>query len=97
LTDAPAPVVPAYRNPDTTPFIYFDIVPTFGVMEGAIQIELAARTISPDGAGTKLDFICTAHLRCSPVAALALRDAITKAVDMLQQPQEGSPDKTAMN
>lgn len=42
--DADAP--PPYRNADTAPFIYFDFAPTFGIIAGAIGIELAARKSS---------------------------------------------------
>jgi hypothetical protein len=49
---------------ESAPFIYFDGVPTFGIRNGAIQIELAANTILPDGKGVKIDVVMTAHLRC---------------------------------
>lgn len=65
------------------PFIYFDSAPTFGTGSGAIQIELAARIIVPVSGGTRNDFVLTAHLRCSPAAAIDLRNAIDKALGML--------------
>lgn len=65
------------------PFIYFDHAPTFGTQSGAIQVELAARIIAPAQGGTRNDFVLTAHLRCSPNAALELRNAIDKALGML--------------
>jgi hypothetical protein len=52
---------------ESAPFIYFDGVPTFGIRNGAIQIELAANTILPDGKGVKIEVVMTAHLRCSPL------------------------------
>jgi hypothetical protein len=66
------------------PFIYCDGVATFGLQGGVIQIELAANTTVPDGAGTKEELLIVAHLRCAPGAARAIRDAIDK---MLAEPR----------
>lgn len=86
MADAPKP--PPYRNAEAAPFIYFDFAPTFGVMGGAIQVELAARTLIPTETGGALaEIISTAHLRCSPVAARGLLEALTKALEMAEQPQ----------
>jgi hypothetical protein len=86
LTAAPPP---SFKNPDSTPFIYFDIAPFFGIMAGAIQIELAARTLSPtQDERISTEFITTAHLRCSPAAARHLREAIDKSLEMLERPHE---------
>jgi len=67
---------------DTAPFIYFDFVPTHGVLNGAIQIELAARTMAPtkDG-GVRATNIEVGRLRCSPIAAQFLRDASKHCVE----------------
>ena len=73
---------------ESAPFIYFDGVPTFGIRNGAIQIELAANTILPDGKGVKIDVVMTAHLRCSPTAASSLRKTIDKALALLEQEQQ---------
>jgi hypothetical protein len=62
--------------------IYCDGVATFGVQGGVLQIELAANTIVPDGAGTKSEFLVVAHLRCAPEAAKAIRDAIDRALEI---------------
>ena len=97
-TDPAAP--PAYRHSDSAPFIYFDVVPAYGIMEGAIQIELGARLIipHPSGTGTIIEFVGSGHIRCSPTAAVSLRDAINKALNMLQSPpDELPPDGTAIN
>jgi len=82
---------------EQAPFIYFDGVVTYGVNNGAIQIELAANTIMPDGPGTKTDVLITAHLRCSPAAASALRDMIDKALAMLQLPIDTSSQSAKPN
>jgi hypothetical protein len=78
-----------------TPFVYFDIVGAHGIMNGAIQLELAARILvaKPDG-GVDIKFITSARLRCSPVGASNLRLAIDGALKMLEQPQQG-PAATA--
>jgi hypothetical protein len=92
------PVQPtiALTGNEWAPFIYCDGVSALGTQAGAIQIELAARTIlpTPDG-GTRNEYVATAHLRCSPAAAIALKEALDKALAMLaqamQQGQEQPP------
>jgi len=78
---------------ELAPFVYFDGAPTFGIHNGAIQIELAANTLLPEGKGVKIDVVMTAHLRCSPAAASVLRETIDKALALLQrgQPQVAQP------
>lgn len=68
------------------PFIYFDGSPTYGVMHGAINVELIARTIVPGHLVTSSELVVTAHLRCSPIAARELRDTLDKALFMLERP-----------
>ena len=74
----------------TAPFIYFDLAPTYGTNSGAIEIELTARTIIPviETNSIRNEAVIVAHLRCSPVAAGSLREAITKALEMLTQPSQ---------
>lgn len=83
------PVTPPYQESDAAPFIYFDAAATFGVLAGAVQIELASRilTPTPDG-GVAVRFLCNGRLRCSPTAAVHLRDALNAALNMLEQPQD---------
>jgi hypothetical protein len=85
---AEIPEVRIAPESSVAPFIYFDGVPTFGIRNGAIQIELAANTIVPEGKGVKIDVVMTAHLRCSPAAARGLRETIDKALALLQQGQQ---------
>lgn len=90
---------PGFRDCGTAPFIYFDIIPTFGVLNGAVQIELASRVLTPraDG-GVNLHLLSTGHIRCSPAAAISLRDGINKALEMLTQPQgEQTPAANKLN
>jgi hypothetical protein len=84
-----------YENVDTAPFVYFDLSPTHGIFSGSIQIELAARILNavPDGS-VEIKFITTGRLRCSPTAALNLRNAIDASLKMLEQPQQ-APAATA--
>jgi hypothetical protein len=72
----------------TAPFVYFDNVSACGVLAGAIQLELVANAllfVSPQQSASEL--VAVAHLRCSPQAAVHLRDIIQKALDMLAEPQ----------
>jgi hypothetical protein len=73
---------------ERAPFVYFDGVSCFGHHNGAIQIELAANLLMPLGPNVRVDIIQTGHLRCSPAAAIALREALDKALAMLQQGQQ---------
>jgi hypothetical protein len=75
--------MPVKINPASSqaaPFIYSDGVATWGIQGGVIQIELAANSIVPDGAGTKEELLIVAHLRCSPEAAKLIRVAIDRAL-----------------
>jgi hypothetical protein len=91
MADPVHPQSPTFKHPDSVPFIYFDIAPNFGVLAGAVEIELAARTLipAPDGK-TLVQFVGTGHLRCSPAAAAHLREALNKALEMLEHPQEAA-------
>ena len=94
MTDKPA--APAAKTvelvnsgSENAPFIYFDGAVTYRVLHGAIQIQLAARTIIPAPEGmTGEAHVITAHLRCSPNAALSLKAAIDNAF-LLLAPTEG--------
>jgi hypothetical protein len=89
------PVIISNSSSERAPIIYFDGASCFGHHNGAIQIELAANLLMPVGAAVRVDVVQTAHLRCSPAAALALREALDKALAMLklgqQQPEEAIP------
>jgi hypothetical protein len=83
------PTSPPYVDGGTAEFIYFDFAPAFGVLAGAVQIELAARTLVPvpDG-GVDVRILPTARLRCSPTAAGHLRDALNGALQQLEELQQ---------
>jgi hypothetical protein len=74
---------------ESAPFIYFDTVLTAGVYQDNIRLEVGASTVIPTGDGAaKTVHVITAHLRCSPSAALTVRDAIDKAL-LLLAPAKG--------
>jgi hypothetical protein len=82
------PVIISTSSSERAPIIYFDGASCFGHHNGAIQIELAANLLMPVGAAVRVDVVQTAHLRCSVAAALALREALDKALAMYQQGQQ---------
>jgi hypothetical protein len=93
MTDAPdqpsRKLAAGYVPVPTAPIIYFDFVPTYGVLSGAIQVELAARTMAPlENGRVSTNKVETGRLRCSPTAAKSLRDALDAALRMLEQPQQ---------
>jgi hypothetical protein len=65
----PDTVTTPYEDCSTAPFVYFDIVPTHGIMNGAIQIELASRILAPGDGAVVIKFLTSGRLRCSPSAA----------------------------
>ena len=81
----------AASSSEQAPFVYFDGVPTYGVHAGVLQLELGANTVMPEGTGTRTDVLITAHLRCSPQAALNLRDAINRILEMAGVDQTNQP------
>ncbi len=92
--------LPAHRILDNAAFVYFDAAPTYGSMNGAVQIELASRTLTPTGGrpgDIAVEFVINTHLRCSPAAALSLRDAIDAALELLKQPQTSPAAAAKLN
>ena len=67
---------------ERAPFIYFDGVATIGVNAGAVQLELTADAVVPEGTGTRREVLITAHMRCSPTAAMKLRDCLNKVLEI---------------
>lgn len=96
--DAPATnpggVIISTGSSERAPFVYFDGASCFGHHNGTIQVELAANMLLPVGTGVRVDVIQTAHLRCSPAAAMALREALDKALTMYQHGQSGVQAET---
>ena len=73
---------------EQAPFIYFDGVLCFGQHQGTIQIELGANVPVPAGTGVRVNVLQTAHIRCSLLAALSLRDALNKALALIEQEKD---------
>lgn len=75
-------------------FIYFDAVNAYGVLNGAIQIELVANVLRAEATGrvegVKAD---AGHIRCSPAAAADLLLALQSALKMLEN-QHQAPAAT---
>jgi hypothetical protein len=89
---------PPYEDIPGAPVIYFDIVGANGVMNGAVQIELAQRILVPiAGGGVQIKFASSGRLRCSPAAARMLIEALTGALAMLEQPQEPTAAASKLN
>lgn len=80
------------------PVVYFDIVAAYGTMNGSIEAELATRVLLPRTDGTTdVKFLSSGRLRCSPSAALQLRNALDAALKMLEQPQANAVATSTMN
>ena len=80
------------------PVVYFDIVAAYGTMHGGIEAELATRILLPRTDGTTdVKFLSSGRLRCSPTAALQLRNALDAALKMLEQPQANAVATSTMN
>jgi hypothetical protein len=93
----PETAIPPYENVTAAPIIYFDFVAANGMMNGAIEIELAYRNLIPNTTGgLDVRLATSARIRFSPAAAMALKAAIDNSLAMLQpNPQQpvASPGK----
>jgi hypothetical protein len=79
-------------------FVYFDGVEALGQFNGSIQLELVANVLdASDDGGVKVRRVTTAHLRCSATAAADLAQAITKALEMLKNPDKNPVAVGKMN
>ena len=80
------------------PVLYFDIVAAYGTMNGTIEAELATRVLIPKTDGTTdVKFLSSGRLRCSPTAAVQLRNALDAALKMQAQPQANATATSTMN
>ena len=80
------------RNKDDAPFVWFDTAPLYGHDDGAVIIELAARTIvaSTTGGATS-EFVIAGRLRCTATGAKDLRSAIDSALKMIEKSELSNP------
>lgn len=94
--NAPAPVSYHARPIDKlasahAPFLYFEEAPTFGHVNGVIQITLEATSLQGTGEGAvSAERVIVAHLRMNIPAASALKGAIEGALLLAQPPQSAS-------
>jgi hypothetical protein len=79
---------PVFKDNPNAPFIYFNIAQSFGVIAGAIEVELVARSLIPSTGTLTAEFVTIARLRCSPLAAASLRDALNSVLDLAKKVQE---------
>jgi hypothetical protein len=87
-----------YEDLTTAPFIYFDVVPVHGTMNGCLQIEVAARVLTPaPGGKAEVKFLTTGRLRCTKAAAVNLRDAIDLGLRMLDEAERGPVAAAKLN
>ena len=91
MPDENAPKTPdaiIYVDNSHAPVVSFDIAPAHGVLAGTVQVELASRTLNPLADGSvEIKFVTSGRLRCSPAAAMHLRNSLDAALRMLEQPQ----------
>ena len=79
------PVLDTYH----APLIFFDGVPTFGRADAVYSLTLSAgRTWVGTSGSVVSDRIVVAYLRCHAKALLNLREAIDKALLLVQKEQE---------
>ncbi len=94
MSDKPEKTPPAIRGTQISvigsaqaPILYFDDAPTFGVLNGVVQVTLDAMQLYPDPTGIKHELVIVAHLRMSIRAARALRSALEGALLIAAPPE----------
>lgn len=90
--------VPLYEDVASAPLVYFDLVACNGIMNGAVQVEVAQRILVPipDG-GVNVKFATSGRIRCSPAAAQALISGLQAALKMLEQPEPVTASASKLN
>jgi hypothetical protein len=89
--------LPEYVDLSAVPYIYFDMAPAYGYMAGIVQVELAARTLTPNPEGpVEVKYVAVGR-RCSAVAAGHLRDALNASLKMFEKPQEAPAAASRLN
>lgn len=84
-----AAAAPLLKNSAAAPIVYFNNVPVMGTYGGDIEIELAIGCLMPKPDGKVVrELNCSAHLRCSPIAAAQLMDALEKALAIHAKQQQ---------
>jgi hypothetical protein len=68
------------KDPANAPFIFFEAAPAFGNANGIVNVTLVASRHLLSGTLVTTDVVAVAHLRCSVPAAMALRNALDRAL-----------------
>ena len=97
MTEKPAPATSAelfvpIQDLPSAPIIFFEFCPTLGNNNGLINVMLATGLVMPtSGPGTETVPVAVAHLRCTTAAAVQLREALGKALQMgvVFEPSQG--------
>lgn len=75
------------KDPTAGPVVFFDQAPTFGHLNGVIEVTLTSRLLLPTTDGKVANEIVAAgHLRGSVAAMASLRAAIDAALKMAAEP-----------
>jgi hypothetical protein len=81
--DKPDQITPAkvtVTDVGIAPYIFFEGVPTFGFNNGIVNVTLAAtRHLLKEGLPAS-NVVAVAYLRCNPLAAMELRNALDSAL-----------------
>jgi hypothetical protein len=76
---------PTYQSVTTAPIVYFDQSPAHGTVNGTIEVDLAIRALNPNAeGGVDIAVITSGRLRCSPIAAKLLVEALNSALRMFE-------------
>ena len=81
----------AFRIHDTphAPFIFYEVAPAFGFMNGVVNITLSANRTYAGAEGAISEQVVVAYLRGNVQAALSLRQAIDSALLLAAPTPEG--------
>ena len=83
----PAASTRLIKDPAAGPVVFFDQAPTYGHLNGVIEVTLTSRLLLPTADSKVItEFIAAGHLRGSVVAMASLRDAIDGALKMAAEP-----------
>lgn len=85
--ESPLDLLPVSESASAAaPFIYFDGSPNYGNSNGIVSVTLEAIRHTMGNNGSVIhDRVIVANLRCSPLVARQLRDALTLALDIPTQ------------
>ena len=81
MTDRISKPARVFADESHAPMVFFELVPSFGNNGGIITASLACgRAIATEDGKVDAAPIIVGYLKCSPAAAIQLRDAINKAL-----------------